>query len=147
MPASLSSYHLFHVTLHYVYDLFPFSTLFDFWLSNFLFGLPFCVPTFAWNKWLPFPCTNMHLWCLCVFPIYEPHIIAAIRIKVTWSEPTSNGWNDLVQQLHTGALPDLLYNSPQLLICLFKITCGGGGNRAVKDINNLMQVNESLGLI
>lgn len=35
---------------------------------------------------------------------------------------TSYRWDDLIQQFHTGSLPNLLDNSPQLLIGLFKIT-------------------------
>lgn len=34
----------------------------------------------------------------------------------------SYGWDDLVQQLHTGAFPDLLDDGSQLLIGLFKVT-------------------------
>lgn len=36
---------------------------------------------------------------------------------------TSYRRDDLVQQLHTGAFPDLLYDGSQLLIGLFKVTC------------------------
>ena len=35
---------------------------------------------------------------------------------------TSYRWDDLIQKFHTGALPDLLDNTPQLLVGLFKIT-------------------------
>lgn len=35
---------------------------------------------------------------------------------------TSDWWNDLVKQFHTGAFPDLLNNCTQLFVCLLKIT-------------------------
>lgn len=31
-------------------------------------------------------------------------------------------WDDLIQELHTGAFPDLLDDGSQLLIGLFKVT-------------------------
>lgn len=35
---------------------------------------------------------------------------------------TSDWWNNLVKQFHTGAFPNLLNNCTQLFIGLFKIT-------------------------
>ena len=35
---------------------------------------------------------------------------------------TSYWWDDLIQELHAGAFPDLLDDGPELLIGLFKVT-------------------------
>lgn len=43
------------------------------------------------------------------------------NITVGLDRLASNGWDDLVEQLHTGAFPDLLDDRSQLLIGLFKV--------------------------
>lgn len=61
---------------------------------------------------------------------FGKHLIMPILLRLIilyrqfywWYFITSDWWNDLVEQFHTGAFPDLLNNGTQLFIGLLKIT-------------------------
>lgn len=47
------------------------------------------------------------------------------------SNVTSDRGDDLIQEFHAGPFPDLLYDGPQFLVGLFKVTCSEQSSESV----------------
>lgn len=46
---------------------------------------------------------------------------------------TSDRGDDLIQEFHAGPFPDLLYDGPQFLIGLLKVTCSERSSESVNE--------------